>query len=63
MSYEQLVHGYPETSVPEFALIQSLFSAATPILGDNQPAKPILDDIARRGTAILQEYYAKQAQQ
>jgi hypothetical protein len=49
--------------VPEFALIQSLFSAATPILRDNQPAKPILDDIARRGTAILQEYYAKQAQQ
>lgn len=63
VTYEQLVYAQPETSAPEFDKVHAMWSARAtfldPIYKDNMPVKPVLDDLVRRGNALLREFYEK----
>lgn len=61
VTYEQLGDAYPETQAPEWGKIQDLWNDRPgfldPIFRDNRPVEPTLDDLVRKGNAILREFW------
>jgi len=63
VTYEQLSVAHPETQAPEWGRIQALWEDRAdfldPLYRRGEPVKPILDDLTRKGNAILNEFYAQ----
>lgn len=63
VTYEQLAVAHPETQAPEWGRIQALWENRPdfldPMYRRGEPVKPILDELTRRGNAILNEFYAQ----
>ena len=62
VTYEQLAVAHPETQAPEWGKIQALWENRPdfldPMFQRGEPAKPILDELVRKGNALLAEFYA-----
>ena len=67
VTYEQLVNGMPEagTRVPEWHVIQGMLAAQgrgnflDEVYYNLAPVRPLLDDITRRGNAVIAEYFSR----
>lgn len=63
VTYQQLAYAFPETPSPEATQIHALWNNAKdflePMWVNFAPVKPLLDEVARRGNLLLDEFYAK----